>query len=398
MNKKLEDIFDRFLDGNMSDKEVEYLEYMKHHSPEEYQEFIDLVAFEEKVNHQLKEERSGDLLADLVIKELTGESPNEEIAENVIKKLRKTPTKTIRRIPTQRKRIRKPNKKSSLTPWLVAALITLSFGLGMILFQNKKTSTGSQYIASLSSGELSGLLSGSGLSDGKTYKASKKSVVKMKDGTVLTLQKDAEIKFDLNGARTIYLQEGRMHAKVAKQLNGTLNFQSPLANAEILGTEFDFVHEEEQSSLNLHEGKVKFSSLKTGESKIMTAGDEYIVIQTGEMTAPYSNSIRLFTLVDTRKGKDLKIIQNDITLKLSEMPKTFSVKAYLQKPQALRFKVNGYSSKIEQNPPYFVVGNEVEPFSIHPWRIGSGNYKVEVEFLKAGKTQFTETLNIKVVP
>ena len=167
-----------------------------------------------------------------------------------------------------------------------------------------------------------------------------------------------------------------------------------MARAEILGTEFDFIYEEEKSMLELHEGKVKFTSLKTGNSRIMTAGDELIVIQTGEMTEPFSNRIKLFTIVDSKTGRDLKIVNDGDKLSLSDLPSNFNMKAYLEKPQELRFKVNGEGSKTEQNPPYFVAGNEVEPFSIHPWRIGPGTHKVEVEFMMRNKVQFKESLTL----
>ena len=70
------------------------------------------------------------------------------------------------------------------------------------------------------------------------------------------------------------------------------------------------------------------------------------------------------------------------------------MKAYLYNSSGLRFLVNGEKSKDENNPPYFVAGNEVDPFKIHSWIVKKGKYKIDVEFLSNGRVQSTETISL----
>ena len=194
MEKELEKIFDQFLEGKIDDEGIAYLEEIKEASPEEYQEFLELVAFEERVNQELKEQRSGELLADVIIKEIRKNetSENIELADNVLKRLRETPSRKLRKISTTKRRIKK-KKKSNFTPWLVAAMVTISFGLGIILFQERKSNVNNQVFATLLSGELSGN-SAKNLNDSSRYKATIDSQIKLNDGTLLSLKKDSEIK------------------------------------------------------------------------------------------------------------------------------------------------------------------------------------------------------------
>lgn len=394
MNKKLEQIFDHFLEDRLSEEEIDYLEYIKHHSPEEFQEYLDLVAFEEGVNQKLKEERSGELLAELVLKEISGETNDRQIADKVINKLRHTPQKTIRKISSQKIRRRRQENKKNRVPWLSAAIIIFCFGIGILLFKKESQNNLSQLSATVSSGKISGLQAGQYLQDGRVYKADQDSRITFNDGTEIRLVKGTNIKLNLEVERTLILTEGTLYAKVTKQKNKTLNFKTPLSKAEILGTEFSLIHEEDQSSLKLIEGRVKFTSLLTEESRIMNAGDELLVIQNGDMSAPFSNKIKLFTIVNIKSGRDVKIVNDNDSVNLSEFSGGFTLKAYLYNSSGLRFLVNGEKSKDENNPPYFVAGNEVDPFKIHPWIVKKGKYKIDVEFLSNGRVQSTETISL----
>lgn len=405
MKAELEKIFDAFLEGELDDSSLKYLEEIKEESPEEYQEFLELVAFEERVNQELKEQRSGDLLADVIIKEIRKSETKEniELADNVLKRLRETPSKKIRKIPTTKRRVKK-QKKSGVTPWLVAAMITISFGLGVMIFQSQKSKSQEGLFLSLVSGEVSEkgqvYFSGSKLGLSGSFDVKKEAKFLLSDGTEIRALEGSKVEFSLNSQKEISLHKGFIHAKVARQESGTIIFKTALAHAEILGTEFDFEYKENRSRLKLKEGKVKFTSVKTLESKIMTSGDELIVIDNGDMGKSYSNKIECITLVDGNTGKDLKVLSQNETISLAQFPKKINIKFSLDKTQPLRFMINGrLEDKSENNPPYFLTGNDPGTMDINNWEVRPGTYNIEIRFLgNGGKVNFTETLKLKVVP
>ncbi|MCM8536298.1 MAG: FecR family protein [Lentisphaeraceae bacterium] len=391
MSPDSEKVFDRIIEGKLRDEDLLYLENLEKSHPEEFQQMMQLVAFEESISINLKEERSPELFSDLVIDEIKREKlhQTQSFANKVVKKIDANPRSSRRRVT------RKVKKKSSSFPFLLAAIVLIGLAVGAFFVLESKSpevyitqgqfSNGSQ---TYSSGQI--------LPQNLKFKAESDVVVSLFDGTKIGIDKASELNFDVAN-KNIYLHKGKLTASVQKQADGALKFNTPYAIAEILGTEFSLETENEKSWLDLTEGSIRYSSKNSDKSILMKSGEEACAIEKGDLALAKEEFVKLLTLVDAKTGKDLKILEDHSTISLSEYRRSFSIKAYAQKREKIAFYINGKKvDKEEANPPYILTGNAPGSEAVYPWKVGPGNYEIVLKVL-SGKSNYMKKFSVKIV-
>lgn len=87
------------------------------------------------------------------------------------------------------------------------------------------------------------------------------------DGTLMTASGDAEISFDDDGQKVLRTRYGMLTAEVQPQpAHSPLIVETPTARVEVLGTVFTLATEQEQTRINVTEGRVRLKRLVDGDS------------------------------------------------------------------------------------------------------------------------------------
>ncbi|MCM8533771.1 MAG: FecR domain-containing protein [Lentisphaeraceae bacterium] len=391
MNPDSEKVFDRIIEGKLRDEDLLYLENLEKNHLEEFQKMMQLVAFEESISINLKEERSPQLFADLVIDEIKSEKlhQTQSFANKVVRKLDVNSPKSSRRVS------RKPKKTASPLPFLMAAIVLIGLTVGVFFVLESK-----HYEVYITQGQFSSGLqtysSGQLLPQNLKFRAESDVELSLADGTKINLDKASEVKLDLVN-KMIFFQSGKLYANVQKQTDEALKFITPYATAEILGTEFSLETADEKSWLDLTEGSIRYSSKNSDKSILMKTGEEACALEQGDLAFAKEEFIKLITLVDAKTGKDLKILEDNNTISLSEYHRSFSIKAYAQKREKIAFYINGKKvDKEEENPPYILTGNAPGSKEVYPWKVKPGNYEIVLKVL-SGNSKYTKKFSIKIV-
>ncbi len=100
------------------------------------------------------------------------------------------------------------------------------------------------------------------------------AVLSYKDGTTLLCEAGTLLEFfEVNGAKIIQVDEGQIHANVAKQKQGaSMTLRSRHAEVSVLGTSFDLRVDDESTKVDVVEGLVQCSN-KRGEVTTLAKGE-----------------------------------------------------------------------------------------------------------------------------
>jgi hypothetical protein len=118
--------------------------------------------------------------------------------------------------------------------------------------------------------------SGAELRDGATVETQGTAVVRFADGTRLELSGEAKLHEKMTGKRAIgkglTLARGTVTAEVSKQPAGqAFLFATPHAEVQVVGTKLSIASGPE-TRVDVHEGQVRVTSLKSGQATTLSAG------------------------------------------------------------------------------------------------------------------------------
>ncbi len=103
--------------------------------------------------------------------------------------------------------------------------------------------------------------------------ATTRARVALSDGTLITVDRNTELKLSAKWNRRAMLQRGALVAQVEKQDGSTARFDTPLGHAEVLGTKLALSTTYKSTTVDVTRGSVKLSD-KQSRSVTVRAGEE----------------------------------------------------------------------------------------------------------------------------
>ncbi len=165
--------------------------------------------------------------------------------------------------------------------WVLASAATIALAVGSYVLWSTDSNNGPAAIASIA--RLSGsiiwtgdggrvtreLATGQRLSGGTIEGTTPNSWVELEfnDGSTFMISGDSRITFSDFNQKRLHLSKGRLSANVSPQLPGNpMLVNTPSAQLEILGTQFDVETQIDSTALTVNEGKVRAKRLSDGET------------------------------------------------------------------------------------------------------------------------------------
>ena len=414
--EEIQDLLSKILCEEMTDEDVIRLSALSQGYPDLLVWIAEQVAFHDLISQNLATERSEKCFVEMVKsslpkKDMKSRSKDAAFVDSVKNKLQLEKSRTGR--STKNRRTMAPRskplpKKKAAKPVLLmlaaaAAIISITT---ILIFNSLKNDSSTDNILSqvtVYSGDIA--VNGENIPSGKRIEPgnflrvfSKEAVLKMDDGTLVTLYEGALIRYDQDKERRFLLTNGKLDAFVKKQKNGPLFFETPFSEAEILGTEFTLMVQGDKDVLDVKEGLINYRSIKTKEDKLVKTGQRSTVYRSGHIAIRqpqrFTGDITGMYLLD-EKNNNIKEVFSDDRLSLRKIGKTFNLGVEISRNvELILFVVNGKLYK-DTNLVAFRNGSIVG--KVLPWHPKPGEYTIKMmPFDRHGRMLKSVTAKFKV--
>lgn len=395
--EEIQDLLSKILCEELTDEDVIRLSALSQSNPHLLKWMAEQVAFNDLISQNLATERSEKCFVEMVKsslpKDVKTKSTDDAFVNSVKNKLQKeksrqTKNTKSRRTIAPRSKQQKVEKKSVAKPIIymvmaaAAAIVVSIFIFNAFMTKELPQNTVSQ--VSVYSGEVA--VDGRVLEAGEKIKSgsflrvfSKEAILKMDDGTLVTVYDGALIRYDEGEERRFLLTNGKLDAFVKKQKDGPLFFETPYSEAEILGTEFSLVVHHDRAELDVKEGLVKYKSIKSEKDMLVKTGQRSSAYRWGtiKMRVPqrFTGDITGMYLLDSG-NKQIKEVFNEDRISLRKIGKSFNLGVEISRNvELIIFVVDGKLYK-ETNLVSFRNGS-IEG-KVLPWNPKPGEHHIKM--------------------
>ena len=414
--EEIQDLLSKILCEEITDEDVIRLSALSQGYPELLVWIAEQVAFHDLISQNLATERTEKCFVEMVKsslpkKDTKSRSKDAAFVDSVKNKLQLEKSRTgrssksRRTIPPRTKPL--PKKKSSrpILMMLAAAAAIITVCTVLVLNSSKINNDDSGLLSQVTvySGNIS--INGETVPSGQRIKPgnflrvfSKEAVLKMDDGTLVTLYEGALIRYDEGKERRFLLTNGKLDAFVKKQKDGPLFFETPFSEAEILGTEFTLMVYGDKDIIDVKEGLINFKSIKTKEDKLIKTGQRSTVFRSGHIYVRqpqrFTGDITGMYLLD-EKNNNIKEVFSDDRISLRKIGKTFNLGVEISRNvELLLFVVNG---KLYKDTTLVSFRNGSIEGKVLPWHPKPGEYTIKMmPFDKHGRMLKQVTAKFKV--
>lgn len=415
-HEEIQDLLSKILCEEVTDDDVIRLSALSQGNPELLVWIAEQVAFHDFISQSLATERSEKCFVEMVKsslpkKDTKSHSKDAAFVDSVKNKLQLEKSRTGKSSKSRRTVVSRPKpvtKTKTVKPlimMLTAAAAVIAVCTVLILNSSKNNVNGSSLVSQLSvySGDIAvngeNVPAGERIQPGNFLRVfSKEAVLKMDDGTLVTLYEGALIRYNEGKERRFLLTNGRLDAFVKKQKDGPLFFETPFSEAEILGTEFSLMVLGDKDILDVKEGLISYKSIKTKEDKLIKSGQRSTVYRSGhiQIRQPqrFSGDITGMYLLD-EKNNNIKEVFTDDRLSLRKIGRTFNLGVEISRNvELILFVVNG---KLFKDTNLVAFRNGSVEGKVLPWHPKPGEYTIKMmPFDRYGKMLKSVTAKFKV--
>lgn len=414
--EEIHDLLSKILCEEMTNDDVIRLSALSQSNPDLLVWIAEQVAFHDLISQNLATERTEKCFVEMVKssianKDVKTRSKDAAFVNSVKNKLQLEKSRTTKSTKSRRTiapRSKANSKKKSKTPMMVmlftvAAVIAVST---MIIMKMPGSSDqpGTQVSqVMVYSGEVG--VNGKRISTGERIEPgnflrvfSKDAVLKMDDGTLVTVFEGALIRYDEGKERRFLLTNGKLDAFVKKQKNGPLFFETPYSEAEILGTEFSLIVYGDKDVLDVKEGLINYRSIKSNEDMLVRTGQRSTVYRSGSIRIRqpqrFSGDITGLYLLDERNN-NIKEVFNEDRISLRKIGKDFNLGVELSRNvEVILFVVNG---RLFKDTGLVSFRNGSVEGKVLPWHPKPGEYTIKMmPFDRYGRMLKQVTAKFKV--
>ncbi|MCM8543465.1 MAG: FecR family protein [Lentisphaeraceae bacterium] len=413
--EEIHDLLSKILCEEMTNDDVIRLSALSQSNPDLLVWIAEQVAFHDLISQNLATERTEKCFVEMVkssIAKKDGKTRTKDDAfvNSVKSKLQleksrtsKT-TKNRRTIPPRSKQAPKKKSKKPLLMTMLAFAALAAFS-AVLLMKLPGGDQPEKLLSQLSvyTGEIG--VNGKRLSSGERIEPgnflrifSKEAVLKMDDGTLVTVYEGALIRYDEGKERRFLLTNGKLDAFVKKQKNGPLFFETPYSEAEILGTEFSLMVYGDRDVLDVKEGLINYRSIKSKEDMLVKTGQRSTVYRSGTIRIRqpqrFTGDITGMYLLDDN-NKNIQEVFTDDRLSLRKIGKDFNLGIEISRNvELLLFVVNG---KLHKDTGLVSFRNGSVEGKVLPWHPKPGEYSIKMmPFDRYGKMLKQVTAKFKV--
>ncbi|MCM8528253.1 MAG: FecR family protein [Lentisphaeraceae bacterium] len=414
--EEIQDLLSKILCEEMSDDDVIRLSALSQSNPELLVWIAEQVAFHDLISQNLATERTEKCFVEMVkssIAKKDGKTRSKDDAfvnsvKNKLQLEKSRTTKTNKQRRTIAPRSKQQPKKKSKKPLLMTMLafaaiiaVTTVVLVKMPAADNRTQNLISQ--VSVYSGDVGvndkRLSAGDRVTPGSFLRIfSKEAVLKMDDGTLVTVFEGALIRYDEGKDRRFLLTNGKLDAFVKKQKNGPLFFETPYSEAEILGTEFTLMVYGDRDVLDVKEGLINYKSIKSKEDMLVKTGQRSTVYRSGTIRIRkpqrFTGDITGMYLLD-KENKNIQEVFNDDRLSLRKIGKDFNLGVELSRNvELILFVVNG---RLYKDTGLVSFRNGSVEGKVLPWHPKPGEYTIKMmPFDRYGRMLKQVTAKFKV--
>lgn len=414
--EEIHDLLSKILCEEMTNDDVIRLSALSQSDPDLLVWIAEQVAFHDLISQNLATERSEKCFVEMVKtsianKDFKTRSKDAAFVNSVKNKLQIEKSRTSKSTKSRRTvapRSKQIVKKKSKTPMLImlftaAALITISTMLILKMSGPEEQAVNILSQVTVYSGDIS--VNGQKISTGNRVEPgsflrvfSKEAVLKMDDGTLVTVYEGALIRYDEGKERRFLLTNGKLDAFVKKQKNGPLFFETPYSEAEILGTEFSLMVYGDRDVLDVKEGLINYRSIKSKEDMLVKTGQRSTVYKSGTIRIRqpqrFTGDITGLYLLDD-KNKNIKEVFNDDRISIRKIGKGFNLGVELSRNvEVILFVVNG---RLYKDSGLVSFRNGSVEGKVLPWHPKPGEYSIKMmPFDRYGKMLKQVTAKFKV--
>ena len=414
--EEIQDLLSKILCEEMTDDDVIRLSALSQDYPDLLVWIAEQVAFHDLISQNLATERSEGCFVEMVKsslpkKDVKTRSKDDAFVASVKNKLQLEKSRTQRSTKSRRTiapRSKSAPKRSAKKPILMmltaaAAIITLTTMLFINLSKNDQQGKPLLSQVTVYKGEVAVngevIQMGNRIEPGNFLRVfSKEAILKMDDGTLVTLYEGALIRYDEGKGRRFLLTNGKLDAFVKKQKEGPLFFETPFSEAEILGTEFTLAVYGDRDVLDVKEGLISYKSIKSKEDMLVKTGQRSTVYRSGtiRMRQPqrFTGDITGMYLLDSG-NKEIKEVFHEDRLSLRKIGKSFNLGVELSRNvELVLFVVNG---KLYKDTNLVAFRNGSKEGKVLPWQPKPGEYSIKMmPFDRYGRMLKSVTAKFKV--
>ena len=414
--EEIQDLLSKILCEEITDDDVIRLSALSQGYPDLLVWIAEQVAFHDLISQNLATERSEKCFVEMVKsslpkKDIKSRSKDAAFVDSVKNKLQMEKSRTGRSAKSRRTIAPRtkalPKKKTAKTVFMMfaaaAAIVTICTFLILNFTKNDSLDNDLLSRVTVYSGDIvvngENIPSGERIEPGNFLRVfSKEAVLKMDDGTLITLYEGALIRYNEGEERRFLLTNGKLDAFVKKQKDGPLFFETPFSEAEILGTEFTLIVYGDKDVLDVKEGLISYKSIKTKEDKLVKSGQRSTVYRSGhiQIRKPqrFSGDITGMYLLD-ENNNNIKEVFNDDRISIRKIGKTFNLGVEISRNvELLLFVVNG---KLYKDTNLVAFRNGSVEGKVLPWHPKPGEYTIKMmPFDKHGRMLKSVTAKFRV--